>query len=107
MHNSNFRRNSTIRYTIIFLWFFVNGDNYCVQANIGRHKFIAFSNNDNQIETVLFNDLKTTTLKHTVIFTVYTTNTATITHEWRASKPEAYSLKAEYSRCFLRSQLSP
>ncbi|KRY40024.1 hypothetical protein T01_4819 [Trichinella spiralis] len=50
------------------------------KPNIGRHKFIAFSNNDNQIETVLFNDLKTTTLKHTVIFTVYTTNTATITH---------------------------
>ncbi|XP_003369210.1 conserved hypothetical protein [Trichinella spiralis] len=58
----------------------VNCDNYRVRANIGPHKFIAFSNNDNQIETVLLNDLKTITLKHTVIFTASTTDTATITH---------------------------
>ncbi|KRY01029.1 hypothetical protein T4E_3492 [Trichinella pseudospiralis] len=31
-------------------------DSNCVQANIGPQKFIAFSNNDNQIETVLLND---------------------------------------------------
>ncbi|KRZ65703.1 hypothetical protein T08_547 [Trichinella sp. T8] len=36
--------------------------------------------NDNQVETVLFNDLKTTTLKHTVIFTASTIDTANITH---------------------------
>ncbi|KRX61661.1 hypothetical protein T09_3477 [Trichinella sp. T9] len=57
----------------------VNCDNYCVQANIGPHKFIAFSNNDIQRETVLLNDLKTTTLKHTVVFTASTTDTATVT----------------------------
>ncbi|KRZ48243.1 Retrovirus-related Pol polyprotein from transposon 17.6 [Trichinella nativa] len=34
-----------------------NCDNYCVQANISPHKYFAFSNNDNQRETVLFNEL--------------------------------------------------
>ncbi|KRZ75285.1 hypothetical protein T10_2724 [Trichinella papuae] len=32
-------------------------DSYCLQANISPHKFIAFSNNDNQRETILLNEL--------------------------------------------------
>ncbi|KRZ97627.1 hypothetical protein T08_2502 [Trichinella sp. T8] len=50
-----------------------------VLSNIGSHKFIVLSNNDNQRETVLLNDLKTATLKHTVDFIAATTDATTIT----------------------------
>ncbi|KRZ65977.1 Cathepsin B-like cysteine proteinase 3 [Trichinella papuae] len=65
--------------TVVLRALFVHVTNYafsgslrlCVQANIGPHKFIALSNNDNQRETVLLNELNNNNAQAAVDYTAH------------------------------------
>ncbi|KRX36681.1 Retrovirus-related Pol polyprotein from transposon gypsy [Trichinella murrelli] len=63
LKNPGFKRTVVLRTLFVHVTNYVfssslfNCDNYCVQANISPHKYFAISNNDNQRETVLFNEL--------------------------------------------------
>ncbi|KRX61689.1 hypothetical protein T09_5280 [Trichinella sp. T9] len=87
-----------------------NCDNYCVQANIGPHKFIALSNKTTIREKQFYSTIsKTTTLKHTVEYTATAlfTKYSSDHRELRVSNAHAGNINFSREQTFGHCQVVP